>query len=524
MALTDFCQRLSSSSDCSGEPLALVHQTRREAQLLMSLMVSNVKSQAEIDETGGSDHVPSSSDHSYTSDCSSASSTRDVFTFTCPSLSLENPSAGSSHLPGNVYASSSNRFLMKSDSPTPAHLLGRPLKVDDRDALRLSADAMVRNFLQSFQKAMIWRIRAWVYSLSEHLVSQERRMLESGACIEEIKSLLETPEAALVVAFRMLDEEHRISVESATTSFEVLAYRAQEKKDEEFPEHASGNIPSPGGSGDADEPEESSISDDFPSTSSESERDELNYYSYTMAHQLRFSCAVQLQTPAGFSEITIEVPGTIEGKFQSSELDPTALLKSVTVDLDTNILASMVEKACRAIVRASIEVAFVSPLEVDGDEMPAEVPAGTCSSARELPVTLSSPPINMHHPSDAVFVTPRDLFGCTDSSSSSKVLLPMPEDLDEKTDKPRRISPQPSPQSMVSPSVSSDVYALAPRSTKRSSPTINARNNTYTNVKRRVSLISPLARQETRKCHDVPDNGPFLPMLVEAACRAMQFD
>jgi hypothetical protein len=248
-----------------------------------------------------------------------------------------------------------------------------------------------------------------------------------------------------------------------------------------------------------------------------------------VVHRLQFSCEVQLQTPAGFSEITISVPGTIEGTFQSSEVDSTAELKSVTINLDTKILASMVEKSCRTIVRSSVEKAMTQPEEIEDSEE-GEVleestltPAANSYSAREESFTLLSPPGNSNMDS-AVFVTPRNVFASDDSmrTPSPKVLLPIPDDFDDTTDKPRRISPQPSSHGFMS---SSDMSPFAPRTAmKRSSPTLSEDGGTTTNVKRRLPLISPLASHDARKFHEVPENGPSLPMLVEVACRAMYCD
>lgn len=515
MALGDFCQRLGSSSNCTGEP-CIVEATRREARLLMSLMLSNVTSDVEDDSADGISYDRlSSADNLLSFSEVTSGSRRGLFTFTCPSLSLENPSEPTSHLQRDVnrkeFVSLQSSNNTKEKSPPPALLLGRPLKVDDRDALRLSADAMARNILESFEKAMDWRIHAWIYSVSKQLVRKERTMVEAGATVEEVKTLLDSPEASLLVLLRKIAEEHQIKVETTNTAFRVLPQRVEKGSD----------VDAAATKTETARRSEKGARQLKRNGSSKStnlyQKDELDY-SYTVIHQLQFSCDVQLQTPAGFSEITISVPGTIEGAFQSSELDPTAELKSVYVNLDTNILASMVEKGCRAIVRSSVEKAMTQP--EDSEEFnedaaePYEVPAAIALPSREESFTLLSPLTYFNM--DPAMVTPRNIFADESmyTTPSSKVLFPIPDDFDKKTDKPRRISPQTSLHDFFNST--DDLSSTTPL--KRSSPTYAADDGGNTmSVKRRLPLISPLASNESKQFLEVSDNGPSLPMLVEVA-------
>ena len=151
------------SSILSNEPgIADESDVRREAKLLMSLSCRP----PECISDGSGRTTP----ESVGSSCPSvpSSTRRNTFRFTCPSLSLENPGKVSQSLDGNADPKSKN--VTSSVAPPPAKLLGRSLKVEDRDALRLSAEAMARNLMQSYQKALQWRIQAWIDSLSTLLV------------------------------------------------------------------------------------------------------------------------------------------------------------------------------------------------------------------------------------------------------------------------------------------------------------------------------------------------------------------
>lgn len=520
LALAQFVMRLGSAN-CSNEP-CLVNETRQDAELLMSLMLSHTSS---YNEKAPDIEPVSSSDHSYASDSSSCSR-RDFFFFTCPSLSLESPNNTLQHLRS---ASNSTAARLPSEDgqaspslPPPAILLGRPLKADDRDALRLSGDAMARNLMQSFEKAMAWRIETWISILAREIAEKEQELVKARASEEEIQMLLQTPQAALVLALRNIADVNRITVHSASTYFEVLNHRV----DSIDKMNASSQRSEAGTTKDVHTGIGSPAEQHEGSEASWSEAvKEDDDYNYCVAHQLEFHCELQLQTPAGFSEIKITVPGTIQGSFHSSYLYPNAELRSVVINLDTNILAAIVEKSCRKIVRVSVE----SIMEVSEEELEQEtassleasepndmdITATTTDATPSLkePFTLSSPQGN--GVSEYVFVTPyrNDSVAESVGERRPRVLVPIPDDFDDDEQLSRRIQPQVVPQgrdALTPP-------PFAPRSsTKRGSPSTSRVNTT--DVKRRLPMISPLA--EDPNYHDVPSNGPALPMLVEAACRA----
>jgi hypothetical protein len=505
VALTDFAHCLGSCNFTVDSGIADDESsTRKEAKLLMSLLASPTH----LDEEELEPVSSSESELSYSSD--SSHSRRETFTFTCPSLSLENSSnkctgrrslnlnlpqrrVSDMHEEVTKEMINSKALPSSSEPPLPAELLKRSLTVDDRDALRLSADAMARNVLQSFQKALDWRIQAWIDSASATLVKKEREMVSSGASEHEIRGLLETAEAKLIITLRAIADQ--ILVTGADTSFRVLSQRVE-------------NDSTSSETTDSEEPVQKKrrIATKDPSDLEEGE------YNYGVTHSLMFEVVVHLQTPAGYSEITLQVPGTMDGTFLSSEPGAEEL-KAVLVELDTNILSAMVEKACRTIVRTSFEAAIEpNQVEVEPPKEEAEEIAATTTSL----VNMMSPPRNKRT-SDATaegnfaaMITPSSLFSDTlitsaDFHANKRVLLPIPDDFDKFTTRPRQISPQPQ---------CSDF--------NRSVPFTPRKNTGFPGA----SLISPPPNNETAEYVEgiSVDKGPSLPMLVEVACRAMRVD
>ena len=525
MALADFAWRLGSSNCTSEGPGGIVDETRQDAELLMSLMLSSTSPALHSDDVIPDSEPLSSSEGSFSSDSSYSNSTRrDIFTFTCPSLSLETPGLHSSSLlqcsvdaPTAVFTASQNTLPPSNASPPPALLLGRPLKVDDRDALRLSADAMARNVLQSFQKAMDWRLQVWMEAVCKQLANQERAMLKAGADMEEIKTLLETPEAALIALLRKFADENEITVNSVNTSFQVLPQRVEQKKETEESQQrresldsTSTSTSSLGSHEDSQVHQNVTTITNAPPSNSMIESD----YLYTVIYKLEFSCDVYVETPAGLTEITFKIPGTIKGKFASNEIDPAADLQSVTVDLDTGVLAHMVEKGCRTVVRTSVEKVMSQAEETeDPEEEEAEVdapPAALTPSKDDSPSHKMYSPITCATPG-ATVVTPHSVSQGSEPSdgtdSAIKALFPIPDDFGSGQEHlPRRISPSLLPMKRGSP---------PPTTTTEEQHQGGGGGST----KRRLPLISPPGNNNS-DFHEVNENGPSFPLLCEVAARA----
>mmetsp|Transcript_9197 Transcript_9197/g.19818 ORF Transcript_9197/g.19818 Transcript_9197/m.19818 type:complete len:515 (-) Transcript_9197:341-1885(-) len=490
-ALAEMAYRLSSSN------VVDEHEddssTRREAKLLMSLSAfPQSPDQADLELISSSSE---SSDSSYMSDSSRAEN----FSFVCPSLSLE--SAVFSALQ-HAYRSEKRNKSSSSDQQHkhPGTLLGRPLKADDRDAVRLSADAMARNVYDSFRKAIEWRIRAWTNTLSKSIAHKEKSMLANGAKKEDLKVLLSSSEAALILGLQIVKDSVKVS--GTRTNFTVLPQRVDKNGDH--------------------------ISKKRRVTYTRSNLEESEYQ-YTVAHALRFECWVELDTPVGFSQVSVELPGTIEGTFLSSAYHQDEMT-FVSLDLNTDMLAAMVEKACRKIVRVSVEESLKSstePKEAAKEQSseestrsaktvtfaPEASPKTTTNTARSLFSECSTPPqpaIATFSP-DAVraaLVSPpssHHMESTAQGASISKTssLKPIPDDFDAIS--PRRISPQPRSAAF------NNTFAA-----------INTPFTPKVTETKGSMMVSPPPGQAV--FHDHNEKGPSLPMLVEVACRAYRND
>lgn len=470
MSLVDFARRYLGSFLTSEQP-GIGDETRQEATLLMSLLATAPEKLEKDDfvatttTTTNKDSGRSASTDSSLSS-SSGSSKRSQFSFTCPSLSLERC----------PYERPAPQLTTTTPSSSPAFLLGRPLKVDDADALRLNADAMALNVLQSFQKALEWRIQTWMQALSKSVWEKEKELLRKGADNEELKALLYTKEACLIVALQQVEKNLRVT--GAGTHFRVLEEIAEESPSKRRRLDSGSSL-----------------------------QEDMGDYNYAVTHSLVMECVINLETPAGYAEITLHVPGTMEGSFLSGE-PGTEEMKSVVINLDTNILSAMIEKGCRTIVRASVEswmeaAYHVAVKETDraagtqtssvSDE---EEPSPTLLTPAPRPFTTGS---DIEYNTPAAVITPaaREFFSSSTRRVGPSLMMPIAEDFDESAASlaPRRISPQPG-----------SLFATnsKPQAPKRSSKGV---------------IISPPPSQVNY--HEVPENSPSLPMLVEAACRVM---
>lgn len=509
IALIEFAQRLGSEITNKEPGIADANNVRQDANLLMSLLSFTPHVVSDDIEHNSVASLSSASDQQYHSDSSMTSSyRRDSFRFSHPSLSLDcrsyaydRPLRTPCTAPDKIEENASDDEELPKNMPLPAVLLGRALRVDDREALRLSADAMARNLLQSFQKAIQWRIKSWMNDLSVTLVQQEKELVRQNASQEEVKKLLETREARLFLKLR--EVEKMIDVQHAETRFHVLPQRVQ--RDAQKEEEATEN-PQKRRRIDSEDSEVMAMA--------ESE------YEYSVCHALEFNGAIYFVTPAGHSQIRLEVPGIIEGVFLSSETGMEDL-RAVEVEIDTNILSSMVEKSCRIIVRSSIEqlckgqeTAEVPEREEKKEEENKEAPEAV--TKRDEDVASPHPSFQGSMGSRAAIVTPRAKASFFDKTSNDEaVYLPIPDELDSTPARePRRISPQPHSLDMVS----TPFTPMTPSQPE---------------IKQSPSMVSPapkavLDNQETgfrlaKRGHAFEqENKQNLPVLVEVACAQMQ--
>jgi hypothetical protein len=474
LALIRFANLLGSSIVSDEPSIANEKDVRNEARLLMSLSCASPTNISEESERVSPEN-DSSSCQTFSS-TSSASVRNDSFTFTCPSLSLENPFREEL----SAIRDESN------ESALPAALLGRILKVDDRDALRLSAEAMARNVMQSCQKAMQWRIQSWVNQLSRVLVSKENLLQEQNASEKEIKELLESGEAKLILQLREL--EGKILVGGARTHFKILPQRLPKV---ETGEPASKKL----------RMTESSDEEDMGLQETD--------YKYHVKHTLTMEVDLSISTPAGYVQIDIKVPGTVEGTFLSAE-PGVEELTAFQVEINTEILASMIEKSSRIVVRSSVEALLTPELE-EKEATPTEAEtevAENRNTASPEPTVTPKRKYSHERVSGFCMVTPRDTSSpssCGDSDREDKpVRLSIPNDFSVVKSTLRMVSPHPSFASSEKHG-----FTFTPRAPGQMDMSF-------------PSLVSPTQTSKPSfKALGKSRSGPCLPVLVEVACAAM---
>lgn len=233
---------------------------------------------------------------------------------------------------------------------------------------------------------------------------------------------------------------------------------------------------------------------------------------------------MNLSSPAGYSQVTLEAPGFIEGRFVSS---PTSdvILTGVSVEIDTRVLATMIEKSSRIIARASAAAIIDTPLEtaesdgeyLDGypstEELSLEGTKSDISTPSVDGTTESNNPSSFRTIVTPSYKSPPNVYCDSDPELIAKTCIPLPE-LPEGSCSAirersflRMVSPQPG-SSSSDESVDLDTPSLA---MKRIGP----------------SLISPppsrySANGTTEYLSFDSRAGPSLPALLEVACAAMR--
>lgn len=488
-----FAHRLYSVSRNNDPCNAEETDVRKEARLLMSL---SCKPPANITVESGRITPPSDA-----SSCNSLSSRqhhqRDSFRFSCPSLSLENHSqetaTQSPHFPSSL--SNSSQTTTESE---PAALLGRVLKVEDPDALRLSSEAMARNIMQSYEKAIQWRIQSWIGSLSRILVDKENELKAEGVATEEnIRWLCESSEAMIIMRLREMSDE--IKVIDACNNFNVLPQRVTSHQD-------GGEVEPPM------KKQRTSLDEEQPEDSSGLEE---TVYDYAVSHYLSFDCDLNIHAPAvGHASINLQVPGTMTGTFVSFE-DGHDHLADVVIDLNTDILASMIEKSSRMVVRATVEAllknqdlqegqAEEADQEAVQEEVSQEAPREDLQSQTQSPTPSVTPKrkLSEDRVSGVALITPRDSSSPSsfdDSDNEDRpVIMSIPDNFGAGQRK-SVLSPQPKRVSDLGMMSSLATRLPAMKKSKNHLPTVVTPSKTIHNF---VEGDGP---------------GPNLPTLVEVA-------
>ncbi|VEU40693.1 unnamed protein product [Pseudo-nitzschia multistriata] len=437
--------------------------------------------------------------HSITS-MSSGGSRRDTFCFTCPSLSLDDAQRGTN----NTVGSSTN----------PGSMLSRTLKVDDQDAMRLSSEAMARNVIESVQKAIEWRILSWVDSLSNALVVKEMELKHNtiGDDLQQLQQeLYYSNEALLIVALGEI--KGKINVLEANTAFKVLNKVSQV--------------------------DETGLALKKRRVGEEEDRTGLEEgeYVYDVVHILEMQCTLNISTPAGNVQVDLNVPGKINGTFLSGEDDACEdKLTDVAIHLNTEMMASMIEKCSRIAVRVSAE-ALLKGEQQDLPEVEEKAKAMALEESQSQNTTLIkktvttsaivSPPPATRSPKrkatedrnvpDLMVITPARNTNSSltqgRGSNTNPVGLQIPSNFPRSRDGGR--------QSQVSQDFTSDFDYASPSTTKIDfAARLPPKKLILKQKKHSAAIITPLKTMAPEYIQR--EKGPNLPVLVEAACAAIK--
>jgi hypothetical protein len=438
MALSEFAAQLEAhvALDNAQQP-PKKEDIREEAEILLSLLSAATSQNASVDE--GDCHF--GTEYQEGEDLIRRAPS---FSFTCPVMSL---SVDSHQDADKTHESSSDTTTAQSfgsDSiatkSMPAILMGRKLKGDGSKDTDKFGDTVARNIADSFRKAVEWRIQTWIHSLSTTLVQREKSLVEAHASDDIIRELLDTPEARVLLYLQKAASA--IEVVSTKTRLNVRPQRINRNQE-------SRRVPPP---------LKKRKMTELTTLQTESE------YKYTVAHVLSFEATLNLKTPAGYTEVTIEAPGFIEGAFLTSDTGED-ILTGISVEVDTFVVAKAIERSSRIVARTATHAVIpTNEEESEDEEEDAYEEAQTQELAPSPTLHAQTSPTQDEEAMKAVLVTPHKTASSTlyDVRDGSPLL---PDDLDNvANDVIRMVSPQPRSPEFMS-------FKFTPRTPRRAHKT-----------------------------------------------------
>ena len=496
MALSEFAAQLEAHVALdNAQPPAKKEDIREEAEILLSLLSAATSQNGSVDE----------------GDCQFGMEYQEggdlirrapSFSFTCPVMSLNEGSHRDADKAQGSSSDTATEQYFDSDSiattSVPAILMGRKLKGDGSKDTEKSGDRIARNIADSFRKAVEWRIQKWIHSLSSILVQRERSLVEAHASDDIIRELLDTPEARVLLYLQKAASA--IQVVGAKTRLNVRPQRINRNQE-------SRGVPPP--------LKKRKMTELTP-LQTESE------YKYTVAHVLSFEATLNLKTPAGYTEVTIEAPGFIEGAFLSSDMGED-ILTGISVEVDTFVIAKAIERSSRIVARTATHAVIPTneeESEAEEEEVPKEAQTQELASSPTL-FAQTSPTLH-EEAMKAVLVTPHKTASSTlyDATDGSPLL---PDDLDNVAkDVIRMVSPQPrsSPEYMS--------FKFTPRTPQTVDKT-EAFPSLVSPPPPPSSLLTPPTPSSSKTSSEDEQSpslsarkSPSLPALLQAASQAMQ--
>lgn len=320
--------------------------------------------------------------------------------------------------------------------------------------------------------------------------------MASNASEEAVKALLTSGEANLLLALRAMKTKLRVM--DATTSFKVLPQRLNKTSSEHPP------------------PSKKQRLEELGSGLEETE------YEYQVAHAMTLEGCLNIHTPAGYCKIELEVPGSMTGTFLSPVSDGAGEeLTDVRMDVNTDILAAMIEKSSRTVLRAATAALLKGEVDVEQEHPKEEATAAeeqtvkTNPKGRKVksdvvnttkvetpqPVTATSTPkrkLSEERMSTMVVITPARNVASSPSSFGDS----------DYEDKPVLLS---LPDSFPSGNESKpSLRMLTPKPSRKK-------------AKKSTSLPTVVTPHKTQRREAITSGaGPTLPLLVEVACAMVQ--
>ncbi len=487
---------------------------KEEARLLMSLMSPiprrNVKSGSEMTEK----ESPGSNDNAENTG----------FSLRCPSLSLRRNILTCNGLSSTRSSHSSGVRNRENSNLRPPQLFARPLVTNAWTEIKLVAESMAANTMESFISALEWRAREWITSLAKCL-HYKRKLIQQKFTGPEADRLcrqaVKATEEAIVID-SIAQATRSIVVRDIRATFNVLEQQVKQNGDEdEASTYSFSTNPSP--------PKKRRVCDGWDRPLADS----LDLYEVSHSISLDLKITVSVDPQGSIETISLNAPGAIHGNF--TRKDGKVQLNEADINIDTQALATEIERKSRKMIRKVAETyiakSHASSPESQDDEICCEYPqeqnTEIVSDQYEVSDTsLYRSEVHTRFPS-AALITPRQqsVSPVSNSSSDTETMLPTTSRTHDKSDaffssEDQHISRR------VSPTLDSNF--LSSLTTPKLSPPSETSSCTNTSFRGNIvipSLVSPLPNNIMEKSSDIHSlqprsrkKGPSLPALVEVAC------
>ena len=487
---------------------------KEEARLLMSLMSPIPRRNA---ESSNSEITEKESPRS------NANAQNAGFSLRCPSLSLRRNVLTYNGLSSTRVSHTSAVQNRESSNLCPPQLFARPLVTNAWSDIKLVAESMAANTMDSFISALEWRAREWITSLAKCLHFKRKLIQQKFTGPEaerHCRQAMKATKEAIVIE-SIAKATRSIVVRDIRATFNVLEQQVKQDEDEdEANTYSFSTKPSP--------PKKRKVCDGWDRHMADS----LDLYKVSHSISLDLKITVSVDPQGTIETVGLTAPGAIHGNF--TRKDGKVQLNEADINIDTQALAMEIERKSRKMVRKVAETYIVksnisSPESQDDEicsEYPEEQTTEIVSDENEVSDTsIYRSEVHTRFPS-AALITPRQqsVSPVSNSSSDTETMLPPTSRTHNKSDayftsEDQHISRR------VSPTLDSTCLSSL-TSPKLSPPSETSCTNTSFRSNIVIpSLVSPLPNNIMEKSSDIHSlqprsrkKAPSLPALVEVAC------